>query len=410
MKKSMINLNLNKDTPFLLACSFGPDSMCLFDLLIKNKIKFVVCHVNYHKRAISNLEQYYLTKLCEKNNIQIEVLDTSSLKKEGNFQNWAREIRYSFFAKCASKYNIFNLLVAHQQDDLFETYFMQKERKGYVRYYGLKEVSFLNNLKVIRPLLNYTKNELQKYDDENNVPYSLDISNQSDDYKRNFIRHHIINSLTKEDRFYLLNEINYMNKNQDEKIKKLSSYFSSEFLDVSKLNQLYFEDFEICLYNYLSLQKLNISISKEFAKELYKNLFSDKSNIAIKLDNDYFYYQEYGKILIKKEYKQYHYKIDKKGKYIFDEFEIDFTFGGEDRNIKDDDYPLTICPAKKDDEYFINGYKVSVRRLFIDFKMPLHLRKVWPIIKNKEGKIIYIPRYREKYIDNHKSVFKIKLN
>lgn len=410
MKKSMINLNLNKDIPFLLACSFGPDSMCLFDLLIKNKIKFVVCHVNYHKRAISNLEQYYLTMLCKKYNIQIEILDTSLLKKEGNFQNWAREVRYSFFAKCALKYNIYNLLVAHQQDDLFETYFMQKERKGYVRHYGLKEISFLNNLKVFRPLLNYTKDELQKYDDENNVPYSVDISNQSDDYKRNYIRHHIINSLTKEDRFYVLNEIDYINKTQDERINKLSSYFSSEYLDVSKLNQLDFEDFELCLYNYLSLQKLNISISKEFAKELYKNLFSSKSNIAIKLNNDYFYYQEYGKILIKKEYKQYLYKIDKKGKYIFDEFEIDFSFGGEDRNIKDDDYPLTICPAKKDEEYFINGYKVSIRRLFIDFKMPLHLRKVWPVIKNKDGKIIYIPRYREKYIDNHKSVFKIKLN
>lgn len=404
-----LDKKLNKDQIYLLACSFGPDSMCLFDLLLKEKIKFVVCHVNYHKRAISNLEEKYLRELCKIKNIEICVLDTSNIPHEGNFQEWAREVRYSFFNECGKKYNTSSLLVAHQQDDLFETYLMQKERNGFVNFYGLNEVSYIRGMNVIRPLLNYTKKELQDYDDLNNVPYSLDISNSSDDYRRNYIRHHDIVNLSKDDRKKLLDEIESLNKNIFKEKQKIEPLLKDKYLYVEDLKKLSILDFQTCLYCYLSKQNLDISLSKAFVSELYKALFSNKSNISVHLKDDIYYFQEYGKILIKNRYKKYSYIIEKKGKYEFDEFDIDFTNGGEDRNIHDSDYPLVIEPANKDDEYQINDYIVKVRRLFIDFKMPNHLREVWPVIKNKSGKIIYIPRYRDEYIDNHKSIFKIKL-
>ena len=44
-------LNLEKNKHYLLACSFGPDSMALFDMLIKEGYRFTVAHVNYHLRA-----------------------------------------------------------------------------------------------------------------------------------------------------------------------------------------------------------------------------------------------------------------------------------------------------------------------------------------------------------------------
>lgn len=404
-----LSVQLNKSQTYLLACSFGPDSMCLFDVLIKEHIKFIVCHVNYHKRATSNLEEKYLKELCKLNNIEICVLDTSNIPHEGNFQEWAREVRYSFFKECGEKYNTSSLLVAHQQDDLIETFLMQKERNGFVNYYGLSEVSYVKGMNVIRPLLNYTKQELQDYDDINNVPYSLDISNSSDDYRRNYIRHHEIVNLSKEERNKLLKEIRLLNKNIINEKQKIDYLLSDKYLYVKDLKKISIHDFQVCIYCYLSKQNLDISLSKSFISELHKALFSKKSNIAIHLKDDIYYFQEYGKILIKNRYKKYMYVIEKKGKYSFEEFDIDFTNGSEDRNIYDSDYPLVVEPANKEDEYQIDDYVVKVRRLFIDFKMPAHLRDVWPVIRNKNGKIIYIPRYRNEYVDNHKSKFKIKL-
>ena len=92
-----------------------------------------------------------------------------------------------------------------------------------------------------------------------------------------------------------------------------------------------------------------------------------------------------------------------------DEFDLDFSGDTSDRNIYPDDYPLTIRTIKKGDKYQINDYNVDVRRLFIDWKVPKHLRAVWPIIANKDDKIIYIPRYRKTFEDSHKTKFKISL-
>ena len=57
----------------------------------------------------------------------------------------------------------------------------------------------------------------------------------------------------------------------------------------------------------------------------------------------------------------------------------------------------------------INGYEVKAKRAFIDWKMPLFVRKQWPVILNKENKIIYVPRYQKGYKRDKKSNFYVKL-
>ena len=70
-----IDYKFNKNKKYVLACSFGPDSMALFDILFKLKCKFIVAFVNYHKRRVSNYEQKELIKYCNKLNIKYEILD-----------------------------------------------------------------------------------------------------------------------------------------------------------------------------------------------------------------------------------------------------------------------------------------------------------------------------------------------
>ena len=400
----MRKLNIDKNKTYLLACSYGPDSMALLDKLIKEQFNVVVCHVNYHKRDVSNFEEESLRKYCLERNIVIEVLDTSSLKVVGNFQAWARDVRYEFFNTCYKKYNAAGLFVAHQQDDLIETYILQKNRNNYVNYFGIQEETSFLGMKIIRPLLDETKKELEEYNKINNVPYSIDISNLSDEYRRNRIRHTVIESLTESERKTYLDNIKKDNEELEKIVEQSKKLVHGNYLlceEIKNVNQIVF-----AYALFILLNKVNIfSISKRRIASFYSMLDSNKANIKAKLNGEVNYYQEYGKIYVLKNPTIYKYALEEIGQYSFDEFEVNL----HNLNAMQEDYPLLIRPFENGDKYLIQNNLCSVRRLFIDWKMPLHLRKLWPLIVNRFGKVIYIPRYRENFVQKETSVFKIHL-
>ena len=89
-------LNLDKNKKYLLACSYGPDSMALFGMLINENINFEVAHVNYHLRKESDDEEKGLREFCKHHSIVIHTKDvTQSIRN--NVEAKCREIRYSFF-------------------------------------------------------------------------------------------------------------------------------------------------------------------------------------------------------------------------------------------------------------------------------------------------------------------------
>ena len=203
-------LNLDKNKRYLLACSFGPDSMALFDMLMKESISFDVAHVNYHLREESNEEQAQLEAYCQKNSIQLFVHNVGKTI-DRNVEAVCRSIRYSFFAELFENGKYEAVLVAHNEDDHIETYLMQKTRKNLVKYFGIAEKTVIKGVTIVRPLLSYTKNSLQEYCDKNNIPYSIDKSNASRVYLRNRIRMDIVSKMNREDRDSILKLIDREN-------------------------------------------------------------------------------------------------------------------------------------------------------------------------------------------------------
>ena len=393
--------DLDKKNRYVVACSFGPDSMALLNMLYENKFDLVVAHVNYHKRDVSNFEEQSLKKYCLDRNIPIEVLDTINLKCDKNFQEWAREIRYHFFADVLKKYNAKAVLVAHQEDDLIETFLMQEKRGGIVKYSGIAEKTTIFGVDIIRPLLSFGKQDLLLYDNEKNVPYSIDVSNLSDDYQRNKIRHNIVEKMTKKERDDILKKIRSLNSNKKYKIK--SSWILNEFLLLSNEEILY------SISEHLNKTK-HIDLSSNFIHEIRKAFESKKPFIKIRLVSNIYLVKDYDLVYFSDQQiiKNYKYILNENSSIDDELFNIDFTIGKEERNISNSDYPLTIKPLDKEDYYDIKTYQCDVRRLFIDWKMPHRYRDIWPGIYNKDGKLIYIPRYRRDFKDNHQSKFVIK--
>ena len=392
----MTSLNLDKSLKYLLACSYGPDSMALFDMLKKEGYKFDAAIVNYHLRKESDLEVSGLLDYANKNGVKIFVFD-NLIPLNNNIESRCREIRYSFFKSLYKDHGYDALLVAHHQDDHLETYLMQKQRQISPIFYGINEKSMMKGMTVLRPLLGKSKAELLQYCKENDVPFAIDQTNFDTLILRNHIRHEVIGKMSELERLKLLQEI-------DEKNQELKTLISK--IDKTRLSQVQYllsldkKSFSYALNMIVSFSKENERLSKENVGEIRKALSSKKPNIITKIKRGLYLVKEYDLVSFQKSEPKplnYSYLLNKPGMLDSPYFFLDFSGDTSNRNVSLDDYPLTIRNAKEGDHTFINGYKVLIRRLFIDWKMPLTLRMKWPVIINKNGEIIYVPRYQKDF-------------
>ncbi|MCK5867332.1 MAG: tRNA lysidine(34) synthetase TilS [Mycoplasmataceae bacterium] len=170
----------------LLAVSGGPDSMFLLNWY-KNK-KIVVACVNYNIREDSNNDQKIVEDFCRENNIPYEILSISEEYK-GNFQSWARKIRYDFFKEVYIKYQCTQLMTGHHRDDFLETSLMQQRSQRTPEYFGIRKNNIINDMKVYRPFIDlYWKNEILWYLKQDKIKFAIDSSNNEPIYERNKIR------------------------------------------------------------------------------------------------------------------------------------------------------------------------------------------------------------------------------
>ena len=388
-------LDLSKNGKYLLACSYGPDSMALFDMLFQESIPFEVAHVNYHLREESNFEEKRLREYCEKFNIKIHVKEVEEIITS-NIEARCREIRYDFFNSLYKENGYDALLVAHNEDDHIETYLLQKQRKNLVKHYGLRSQSVFKDMLVLRPLLTQKKNELLGYCIQNHVPYAIDASNMETTFLRNKIRINVVSKMSDKERAEIVATIANENKQLEKMFDKLEKV-PPKVDDLLALN-----DVELAYYlnSMVNAEDYKFNVTYNNSKEIRKVLESKTTNIVVPIHyNKYAFEKSYGKLIFRENVPSqgYEYVMNKPLLIDNDFFFADFTGDTSNRNVSIDDYPLTIRTFKKGDTYIIKDYQVQVRRLFIDWKMPLSIRQRWPVIVNKEGRIIYIPRYRSNF-------------
>ncbi len=399
---------LDPNSTYIVAVSFGPDSMALLSMLIKEKYKIVVCHVNYHKRKESNDEEKSLYQYCMLYHIPLYVRHADCPPAHINFQAWAREFRYQFFKEIYNKYHASALLVAHHRDDDLETYFMQK--KKLLASYGILNQRVIYDMKVIRPLLNYRKKALHNYCLQNNVPFAIDASNNSDDYERNRIRHQIIAKASDNEISLWIEEKNQLNQKRQQQLEKIKEVYLDNTIVISKFLLLNDEERQLCLYQFISRILSNYKLSKYKTDNIIQAITSKKPNWSMVLNAPYKIVKAYDRLYISCLGEENNYEYILENKCILDTpyFALDFTKDTTNRNIFDYDYPLTIRNYRNGDSFVVGSSRKTLKRIFLDWKIPLELRKIWPVILNNKGEIIYIPRYRENFADDGTNNFIVK--
>jgi tRNA(Ile)-lysidine synthase len=192
--------NINKKKVFdqqsrlLLAHSGGKDSMALSHLLLQGGYHFSVAHCNFGLRgAESDQDQDFVQDFCKKNNIPC-FTKSFETKKHAKLlgistQMAARELRYQWFNQLMHDHHLDYLLTAHHLNDRFESLIFNITKGTGPK--GLNPIS-LKSGKLVRPLANFSSNQISQYLHENNIKWREDSSNLTDDYHRNNIRHNVI--------------------------------------------------------------------------------------------------------------------------------------------------------------------------------------------------------------------------
>lgn len=176
---------------YLLACSGGLDSMALAHLLHAAGIQLELAHVNFGLRGTeSDGDEEFVKKWAQDRTLPIHIQQANTVEwsdKRGiSIQMAAREIRYQFFEKIRNQKNLEGIILAHHQDDQLETIFLNLVRGTGIE--GLYGMSALRGW-LIRPLLPFSRAQLESFMEEVKQSWREDRSNASNDYKRNKLRH-----------------------------------------------------------------------------------------------------------------------------------------------------------------------------------------------------------------------------
>lgn len=404
-----MQINLDKSKKYLLACSFGPDSMALFNLLLDGDYDFGVAHVNYQMRGEeSDNETKNLVELLKAKKIRYFANYIDGKDFSGNFQARAREARYDFFKDIMEEGSYDVLLIAHHKDDFLETYLLQRTSNRKSFYYGIKEETTLNGIKIIRPLLKYYKSDILQYCAIHNVKYSIDSSNLERKYTRNKIRLDVIDKMSLTQKEELFNEIQALNKTLDDKRIALANYYKDS-VKISLFNALSEEDQNHLLYFIFEQKGFAEYFHSSKVRLIKNNINSAKTSTFMKVVAElYITKHEDDFYLINiLDYKPYEYTVNHAKTIYFPQFSVYFDKENIIPHIKESEFPITITNGNSDEKYTIDGNTKKLSRVYIDMKMPRHIRLIWPVVKNRYGKIIYIPRYRKDYIPKETDLFKI---
>ncbi len=213
---------LTRERPVVAMLSGGRDSVCLLDLAVRlcGQGAVTALHVNYGLRAEAKQDERHCAALCERLGVRLEVVDAQEdggAPASGNLQAWARELRYEAAERIAERLDATIdrerpitaidrvhpataidrvrpalIAVGHTASDQVETILYRLAASpGRRALLGMSE----SDGRIVRPLLNLTREQTAEYCRARDLPWREDESNLSDRYARNRVRHRLLPAL-----------------------------------------------------------------------------------------------------------------------------------------------------------------------------------------------------------------------
>ena len=361
------------------ALSGGADSVALtYGLwLLQEKLGITVeaAHFNHHLRGEeSDRDEAFVRSFCRFHQIPLHIGGAVVLPGEKGLEAAAREARYSYFATLPGK-----LATAHTADDNAETVLLHL-----VRGTGLKGLGGIAPVRgrIIRPMLDITRQEVLDFIREYSLEYVEDSSNQTDDFLRNRLRHRVLPLLKQENPSLATNwsaMAQYLR--QDEAV--LQQLSAGEWT-VSRLRQAEPSVRRRALTD--MLQRWGVREPETRHIQLAQQLvFSDNPSALAQFPGGVTVgrcYDRLEKLDAPVSWKEL--QITDFGTYTLEDigWEVQVKPAREGLEAR---FPVTIRPRRAGDSLRLPGGTKTVKKLLIDRKIPQSQRALLPVAADEKG-------------------------
>jgi len=370
----------------IAAVSGGADSVAmLFALyLLKEKleIRLEAAHFNHNLRGEESREDAEFVKvLCDRYDIPLHLGSGEIVSGKKGLEAAAREARYGFLRSLPGK-----IATAHTADDNAETVLMHL-----LRGTGLKGLGGIapQNGRVIRPMLNITRREVEDFLSEYCLGSRFDSSNATDAYLRNRLRHSVIPQLKKENPAFAPSvSAMALRLRRDEEL--IRSLLPEKMPPVEALRQLHPALRGRLLERFLKEngvrepEQIHISAMEAL-------VFSGKPSASAEFPGGIVIARNYDRLERLEAPEDFAARMLEE--YLkLPELDLAVSFGPAEEIVNDNrtftvcpEGPVQIRPRQAGDTIRLQGGTKSLKKLFIDRKIPAHYRGRIPVIADERG-------------------------
>ncbi len=369
------------------AVSGGADSMALLwgMYLLREKlgITLAAAHFNHHLRGQeSQRDEDFVREFCDRFDIPLTVGGTAVKAGKKGLEAAAREARYAFFDTLPGK-----IATAHTADDNAETVLMHLVRGTGLK--GLGGIAPING-KCIRPMLGCTRQQVLAFLEEYHISFVEDSSNAGDDFLRNRLRHQVM-PILKGENPRLAENMSAMAmelRNDEAALAEMAKWESCP--DVTELKTMSPVARSRVLERFLKEngvkepERAHIALAEQL-------VFSEKPSASAHFPGDVTVARRYNCLVVESDTQALEtIALPEQGSVEVKGIRISVSPATEIINTQD---TFTVIPAgpmvlrcrQSGDEIRLPGGTKTVKKLFIDRKIPARERLQIPVVADENG-------------------------
>ena len=368
------------------AVSGGADSVALlFGMYLLRErlgITLSAAHFNHHLRLEeSDRDEQFVRDFCSRYDIPLSVGSAQVAAGKKGLEAAAREARYAFFATLPGK-----IATAHTADDNAETVLMHLVRG--TGLLGLGGISPVNG-NIIRPMLTVTRQEVLAFLEEYCLPHVEDSSNQTDDFLRNRLRHRVMPLLIEENPRLAENLSQMaMELRQDAQALELDGKMPP-VVELCKMNPA------------LRSRKISRFLKENGVSEPERShiraveslVFSEKPSAKVNLPGGVTIAREYGRLLVLENRPLPEAVTLLPGEVLqLPQWGLAVSYLNAEEIINTKEIftvnasgPVVLRSRQAGDSIRLNAGTCTLKKLFIDRKIPAHQRPYIPVLADEQG-------------------------
>ncbi len=174
-------LDENSKHKYIVSLSGGVDSMVLATILSYLGCNVIGIHINYNNREETKDEQQFIEIWCKYNKIKLYTKSIDNVTrgsiKRSDYESHTRKIRFDFYNEVLEAEKGDEILLGHHKDDIVENIVANVCRgRNILDLAVIKKTNLVNDVKMVRPMIDFYKESIYKFANKNNVPYFKDTT------------------------------------------------------------------------------------------------------------------------------------------------------------------------------------------------------------------------------------------